>query len=189
MLSRYIKYLVLFSLFISCNHDYIPKPAGYFRIDFPEKKYQVYNQDCPYLFEYPIYFTANKSDQTNAEPCWLNLSYPAFKAKIHLSYKDVSGNINPLFEECRTLVYKHDIKADAINETVYSDSVNKVFGTLYEIKGNAASSIQFYVTDSVKHFVRGALYFEVKPNKDSLAPVIGFIEQDITHLIETLRWK
>ncbi|PIV58809.1 MAG: gliding motility lipoprotein GldD, partial [Bacteroidetes bacterium CG02_land_8_20_14_3_00_31_25] len=53
----------------------------------------------------------------------------------------------------------------------------------------AASNIQFYVTDSIRHFVRGALYFETKPNKDSLAPIINFIEQDVTHLVETLRWK
>ena len=188
-MRKFINIFIVFILFVSCSQDYLPKPAGYYRIDLPEKKYQVYNSECPYKFEYPVYFNANKSDQINAEPCWLNLSFPAFKAKIHLSYKTVSANINPLIEECRNLVYKHDIKADAIDETIYSDSINKIYGTLYEIKGNAASSIQFYVTDSTKHFVRGALYFEVKPNKDSLAPVINFIEQDITHLIETLRWK
>jgi len=189
MFSRYIKYLVLFSFLVSCNQDYLPKPTGYFRIDLPEKKYQIYDKECPYKFEYPTYFTAIKSDQKDAEPCWLNLSYPSFKVKIHLSYKEVSGNISNLLEECRTLVYKHDIKADAINETIYSDSINKVYGTLYEIKGNAASNIQFYLTDSIRHFVRGALYFETKPNKDSLAPIINFIEQDVTHLVETLRWK
>ncbi|MBI5539477.1 MAG: gliding motility lipoprotein GldD [Bacteroidia bacterium] len=185
-------YLFLVStllLLISCNQDYIPKPAGYFRIDLPEKKYQVYDKDCPYTFEYPLYSQAHVSDQTNALPCWLNLNFPDFKAKIHLSYIKVTSDLNEAIEECRTLVYKHDIKADAIKEVPYSDSINKVYGTLYEIKGNAASSIQFYVTDSLNNLVRGALYFEVKPNKDSLAPVINFLEEDITHIVETIRWK
>lgn len=185
-------YSLAFSLLLllfSCNQDNIPKPSGYFRIDLPEKKFQLYENDCPYTFEYPVYAKATISDQGNAQPCWLNLEFPDFKARIHLSYIKISGDINPVIEECRTLVYKHDIKADAINEIPYIDSLNKVYGTLYEIKGNAASSIQFYVTDSIKNFVRGALYFDVKPNKDSLAPVIDFVEQDITHIVESLRWK
>jgi len=177
------------SLLLACNQNYIPKPPGYFRIELPKREYQTYNHKCPYTFDYPTYYKAIKSEQANAEPCWLNLDFPKFKAKIHLSYKNVSGNVNELLEECRTLAYKHDIKADAINEILYSDSINKVYGILYEIKGNVASNIQFYVTDSIKHFLRGALYFEVIPNKDSLAPVIDFIEQDISHLVETLRWK
>ncbi len=179
----------LLLLLFSCNQDYIPKPSGYFRIDLPKKEYQLYDKNCPYTFEYPKYAQAHLSDQAEAQPCWLNLEFPDFKARIHLSYIKISNDINPVIEECRTLVYKHDIKADAINEIPYIDSVNKVYGTLYEIKGNAASSIQFYVTDSFKHFVRGALYFDVKPNKDSLAPVIDFVEQDITHIVESLRWK
>jgi gliding motility-associated lipoprotein GldD len=162
---------------------------GYFRIDFPPKKYQTYKGECPFSFDYPLYARVIKSDMANAEPCWLNVEFPQFNAKVHLSYKYVSGNINEIIEECHTLAYKHAIKADAIDEKLYIDSANKVFGMLYEIKGNAASSIQFYVSDSTKNFLRGALYFNVRPNKDSLAPVIDFIEQDITQLMETLRWK
>ena len=179
---------LLFTL-ISCHQDYIPKPSGYFRIDLPEKNYQIYDNGCPYTFEYPVYSQALLSDQANAQPCWINLDFKNLKARIHISYLKINGDINDVIEECRTLVYKHDIKADAINEVPYSDSINNIYGTLYEIKGNAASSIQFYVTDSVKNFVRGALYFDVKPNKDSLAPVIDFVEQDIMHIVESIRWK
>ena len=189
MKNIYFLSFSLIILLISCHQDNIPKPAGYFRIDLPKKKYQLYDKECPYTFEYPVYSQAIKSDQANAQPCWLNIDFPNFKARIHLSYLNINNDINDVIEECRTLVYKHDIKADAINEVPYLDTINKVYGTLYEIKGNAASSIQFYVTDSVKNFLRGALYFEVKPNKDSLAPVIDFVEEDITHIVETLRWK
>ena len=173
----------------SCTQDYIPKPFGYFRIDLPEKKYTEYSADCPFMFDYPEYAQVKQSVLPGAEPCWLNIEFPQFKAKIHLSYKNVTGNINEIIEECRTMAYKHAIKADAIDEQIYIDSANAVYGMLYQIKGNAASSIQFYASDSNQHFLRGALYFEVKPNKDSLAPVLGFIEKDIVQLIESLRWK
>jgi gliding motility-associated lipoprotein GldD len=70
------------------------------------------------------------------------------------------------------------------------DDERRIYGVLYEIKGaEAASTLQFYVTDSLSHFLRGALYFNVSPNNDSLAPVIDFIEEDIRHMIGTLNWE
>lgn len=182
-------FLLLIPFVFSCSQDYVPKPMGYFRIDLPEKKYQTFQDECPFTFEYPVYAQVKKSDLPNAEPYWYNVEFPQFNAKVHLSYKAIKANQNDIFEECRTLAYKHAIKADAIDELPYDDSANKVYGMLYEIKGNAASSIQFYASDSTRHFIRGALYFAVRPNKDSLAPVIDFIEEDIVKLIETLRWK
>ncbi|MCR5455573.1 MAG: hypothetical protein K6F33_11355, partial [Bacteroidales bacterium] len=64
-----------------------------------------------------------------------------------------------------------------------------VYGLLYGIKGNVASPLQFYITDSTRHFLRGSLYFNCSPNKDSLAPSVEFVRQDIERLFETLIWK
>jgi len=86
-------------------------------------------------------------------------------------------------------VKNHINKADAINEQIFSDAENSVYGILYDLKGNTASAVQFYATDSIKHYLRGSLYFSAEPNADSLAPVIDFFREDILHLIETLRWK
>ncbi|MBP1674669.1 MAG: gldD, partial [Bacteroidetes bacterium] len=83
----------------------------------------------------------------------------------------------------------HINKADAINELVINDKESNVFGILYDLKGNTATSVQFYVTDSTNHYLRGSLYFESEPNADSLAPVIDFFREDIIHIIETLKWK
>jgi gliding motility-associated lipoprotein GldD len=176
-------------LLVQCKENYSPKPKGYFRTDFPEKKYIRFTSDCPYSFEYPMYGKVVKDIQPNAEPYWMNIEFSQFKAKIHLSYKKVSSNLNGYIEDSHTLAYKHAIKADGIDEVLLEDSIRHMFGILYEIKGNAASSVQFYLTDSVHHFLRGSLYFEAQPNKDSLAPSIGFFRQDILHLIETLQWK
>jgi len=172
-----------------CRSNETPKPRGFYRIDFPEKKYQLFDSICPFSFEYPIYGKIVKDMDRNAEPCFFNIEFARYQGKIHLSYKDVSKNVSKFIEDAHTLAYKHTIKADAIDENPVVDEKRKVYGLIYEIQGNAASSVQFYVTDSVKHFLRGSLYFNVVPNKDSLAPAIDFFRKDILHLIETLKWK
>jgi gliding motility-associated lipoprotein GldD len=57
------------------------------------------------------------------------------------------------------------------------------------VGGNTASRYQFAATDSTQHFLRGALYFDVTPNVDSLKPVTDFLLKDIKHMMNTLRWK
>jgi len=180
--------LMLLAL-MCCKPHYTPKPAGYLRIDFPEKAYQIYNTSCPYTFEYPLYGKITADSSKISELCWINIEFPGFGGKIHISYKQVNNNVNTFIEDSRTLAYKHTVKADAISETLYTNDEKRVFGLLYQIKGDAASSVQFYLTDSTKHFLRGSLYFNVQPNADSLAPVIDFFKEDVMHLIETLEWK
>jgi gliding motility-associated lipoprotein GldD len=143
----------------------------------------------PYSFEYPVYGEILKDTVNGAEPYWINIEFSAYKAKIHLSYKKLNGNADKYIEDTRKLAYKHSIKADAIEETIYEDSLNQKYGILYDIEGNTASSVQFYISDNKKHFLRGALYFSNSPNKDSLAPSINFFRIDIDHLIASLKWK
>lgn len=173
----------------SCHTRTTPKPHGYLRINFPEKKYQIYKGNCPYTFEYPVYGVVEKDNEPGSEPCWINISFPAYRGKLHLSYKKVTGDLNQLLEDSYTLAYKHTVKADAIDEQLIIHTEKSVYGTLYNIKGNAASGVQFYLTDSTRHFIRGALYFRTTINKDSLAPVIQFFKKDIYHFIDTFEWK
>jgi gliding motility-associated lipoprotein GldD len=185
--------LMFLSIFImvqnGCRRKYTPKPRGYFRIDLPDKEYQLYNDSCPYTFEYPTYGTIVPDNDYLSEPCWINIEFPQFMGKIHISYKTVSDNINVLLEDSHTLAYKHTIKAQAINETLFLNEEDKVYGVMYDISGDAASAVQFFVTDSVTHYLRGSLYFNIQPNSDSLAPVIEFFQKDMIHLIESIRWK
>ena len=173
----------------SCRESHTPRPRGYFRIDLPEHSYLSWRSDCPFYFEYPVYTKLSPDDQPGSEPCWLNIDYPAFRGRLHISYKQVDNNLMSLAEDARKLAYKHSIKADAIAEQMYVNEEKKVFGVLYDIKGDAASSLQFYLTDSIQHFLRGALYFHLIPNPDSLAPVIRFCREDIVHLIESFEWQ
>jgi len=181
---------ILFILIISsCGDSYIPKPREYFRISFPERQYQNYVTTCPYQFQYPVYAHVVTDLDKNSEPCWINIEFPEYHASIHVSYKQVRSDLDELIEDSRTLAYKHSIKADAIGEEVFTNDSAHVYGLLYIIKGNAASPMQFLVTDSNTHFLRGSLYFNLRPNKDSLAPVIDFLKEDVLHLIETFEWK
>jgi gliding motility-associated lipoprotein GldD len=185
-----IVYLVFQSIIIACSNDNgVPKPYGYYRIDLPEKKYTIYKSNLPYSFEKPVYGVIKPDTDKNAEHYWINIEFPEYKGKIHLSYKRINKNLNEYIEDSRKLAYKHSQKADAIDEQKFIIDSNHVYGILYDIKGNAASSVQFFVTDSNRNFLRGALYFSATPNKDSLAPVIEFFKKDVIQLINSLKWN
>ena len=177
---------------IGCDTDdevFSPKPRGYFRINFPEKKYRVYDSICPYKFEIPVYAEMKQDKHNGADPCWLNLEFPKYKATVHLSYKVVSNNIGNYLEDSHDFANKHQVKATGLDEIAILRDSAKVYGLLFDIAGNTASSVQFYLTDSTHHFLRGALYFNSVPNIDSLRIVVDFIKKDILHLINTTSWK
>jgi gliding motility-associated lipoprotein GldD len=179
-----------------CSDVSVPKPTGYFRIDLPKREYVLFdnrkekNNDLPFSFEYPAYGKLSPKDENVKEPGWLNIEFPFYKAKIYLTYKDINNNFEGLMEQTYKMNVKNHIsKADAIKEQIINNPENKVFGIFYDLKGNTASAVQFYVTDSVKHYLRGSLYFAAEPDADSLEPLINFFRGDIVHLIETLKWK
>lgn len=177
----------------SCGSDddlATPKPMAYFKVNFPEKKYTIFRESCPFEFEYPSNYAVILPDtDSHAEPCWMNIVFPKFKAEINLSYKQVNNNLNKYLQDSWTLVTKHQIKASAMPETVINRDSAKVYGLLFEIEGNSASNLQFYLTDSTHHFIRGALYFYAHPNYDSLSPMIDFIKKDVDRMIATFKWK
>jgi gliding motility-associated lipoprotein GldD len=181
--------LALLFIVFSCKQPYTPKPNGYMRIDLPVKRYVPYKSNLPYSFEIPDYGIVEPDHDRNAEPYWVNIDFPKYKCKIHISYKIINNNLGAFIEDTRKLAYKHSPKADAIDELVIKNDSNNVFGILYDIKGNTASSVQFFLTDSVKNFLRGALYISSEPNKDSLAPEIKFFRKDVDHFINTLKWR
>lgn len=178
-----------------CKEVPVPKPTGYFRIDLPERQYRIFDQGdmknkLPLSFEYPAYGQLTFPAGNASEQGWFNIEFPSYKARIYLTYKDINKNFESLMEQTYKMNVKNHIsKADAIDEKIINNRKNKVYGILYDLKGNTATAVQFYVTDSVKHYLRGSLYFSAEPDADSLEPVINFFRGDIEHLIETLKWK
>jgi len=180
-------------LFASCsgNHDYSPKPRGYFRIIFPKKDYQPYTAGCPFTFEYPKYAVIEPDLTPKAKPCWVNMQFKQFNGTLHLSYEHIQSKkeFNELIEDAHKLSFKHTVKATSIDEGVIRYPDRKVYGIYYTIDGNAASSIQFYLTDSTKNYIRGALYFNTEPRLDSIQPVLTFVKKDVDVMIKSFRWK
>ncbi len=188
---RVIFYLLILltTICLSCGKNYVPKPTGYFRIDLPAHEYSLFSSDCHFSFYYPSFAKIVAISNPNTGPCWYNIELTGYNGQIHLSYKPITDNFDALIEDSRNFAFRHTIKADAINERLFSSPATNVHGILYEIEGNTASSVQFFVTDSVRHFLRGALYFNVKPNQDSLAPMIQHFKTDIIYMIETFAWN
>lgn len=195
MIGKYFIRLSVIGLAIlimgACTPQYSPKPRGYFRIEFPEKTYHPFAPGCPFTARIPAYTTVEPDRSADARPCWMDLWFPSFNARIHLSYMPVTGpdNFNQLVEDARTFAFNHTVKATAIDQQRVNRPDDHVYGLKYEIKGNTASNIQFFVTDSSRHYLRGALYFHEKPRLDSIRPVLDFIKTDIDTFIQSVRWK
>jgi gliding motility-associated lipoprotein GldD len=192
LLNRLVIFLFVYQL-SSCNSSYTPKPRGYFRISFPPHQYQLFNKpDYPYSFEYPVYAEVIKDSSffgdRPTDPYWINIDIPRFKARIYCSYKTVAGNFERLREDAYKMTFKHTYKATSIEDSVMQTPMG-IHGIFFSIGGNTATAKRFFVSDSVKNFLTGALYFDSAPNEDSLGIVNDFLVEDMRHLINTFRWK
>jgi gliding motility-associated lipoprotein GldD len=191
-MRKYLTIVLVLSLLlvVSCHEKYVPKPRGYFRISFLKKSYHRLDSiGLPYRFDIPDYSKVVPDRDRQTEPYWVNLEIPNHQAEVHISYKKIRNNLAELIDDSYKLAYKHTVKADAINEKIFTNPKQKVYGTIYEIEGNAASPLQFFLTDSTRNFLRGALYIREIPNIDSLRPVIDYLTPDVMRLIETTEWK
>jgi gliding motility-associated lipoprotein GldD len=168
----------------------LPKPKGYFRIDLPEKNYVSVDTIEKYAFEVPSYAVLTGDPFSPQEKNWINVEVPQFKASIHLTHKDVNGNLSEYLEDVHTMLTKHLQKANGMNDSLIVNPEHQVYGMLIEMDGKGvATPLQFYLTDSTANFVRGALYFNFVPNNDSMQPVIDYLRQDIDRMISTFEWK
>jgi gliding motility-associated lipoprotein GldD len=181
---------------VSCTDTVAtPKPTAYPKVDLPTQKYTPINSTCAYNFEMSgaaqLIPTPQRLALPEALPCWYNVTYADQQATIYLSYKPLrtAADLVRATEDAHKLTFKHTVKASAIEENFINKKDKKVFGVLYDVRGNAASPIQFFVTDSSRHYLRGALYFNASPNADSIAPVVEYFRQDILHLIDTFSWQ
>ncbi|MGG9961714.1 hypothetical protein [Ferruginibacter sp. SUN106] len=199
-------------LLLSCNSTYTSKKKGYFKVDFPERKYVTFQQEgFPYTFEYPDYAAIIKDstffDSNPENPYWINIDFPQFGGRVFLSYKIIGGKAvyklkqaNGSYKDSTGINRFDNMVSDAYNLTnknqaitnSIKDSVmhtpNGVTGIFFKVGGNAATAKQFFLSDTTKNFLRGALYFDVTPNADSLRPVQDFLQKDIEHMINTFRW-
>ncbi|HSJ12746.1 MAG TPA: gliding motility lipoprotein GldD [Gillisia sp.] len=183
------KVLFLFGLvlmFSSCKNDHLPKPKAFLALEYPAAEYSMYSFGCPYQFEKNQIAEVNRAKGN--VPCWININYPLLDATIFITYQRVNNNIDSLLRDAQRMPLQHTIKADFIEGDIYTNNESKTYGMFYEIEGNAASQAQFYITDSIKHFITGSLYFNQKPNYDSIMPAAAYLKTDMKHLMETIKW-
>ena len=181
---RRVFILLFLIIFFGCKKDILPKPKAYLSLTYPEKTYESLKISRPYSFK-----VSKTATIINKKKNWLSIKYPELKASIDITYRPLKNNIRELLTEAEKLVFKHTAKADRIIPQDFINKEKRVFGSIYEITGNAASQIQFHVTDSTNNFIKGSLYFYAKPNYDSILPAVNYIKEDILHLIETLKWQ
>ncbi|MBS1734988.1 MAG: hypothetical protein JSS98_00095 [Bacteroidetes bacterium] len=200
-------------VFYACNSPYTSRKEGYYKIDFPQKKYVLFdNASFPYSFEYPAYAQVVRDsaffDTAAINPFWINVVFPTFNGKIYISYKKIGAtsvykvksqdgkyrdslgknDFEKMVNDAFNLTFKNDIKAYSIQDSVMH-TPDGISGIFFKLSGNVATANQFFLSDTLHHFLRGALYFDATPNEDSLAPVNAFLKEDMKHLINTLRWK
>jgi len=188
-------YVLLFVIFFfSCDENYVPKPKAFLRLDYPEAKYVDANVDLPFTFETNLLATKVGSKQVKAttESYGVNIHYPSLKATAFLTYKAIEGDRQNLIDfliDAQKFTLEHTKRADEIPRYPYEDNQQKVYGLLSEVRGDVASPVQFYVTDSLNHFLTGSLYFDVKTKYDSVLPAANYLQKDMMHIMESISWK
>jgi len=176
-------------IIISCAGEYTPKPAGYARIERSNVELRKNDfGDFSFLYPSDVYIEEAQNDQYDG--VWFNLVYPEYNSVIYCTYLPISKNKFPeKVDENYRIVYNHALKSESITQKVYLDSLNNAYGVVYNIKGAVATPIQFYVSDSISHFLRGSLYFNDEVSPDSVKQIVDIIEKDVVHLVESVRWK
>ena len=199
--------------FLACNGPYVSKKRGYYAIKLPDRKYQKFDEPgFPYSFEYPVYAQVIQDttyfDNNPENSFWRNIDFSGFHARIFLSYKEIGGKalykikqpngqykdsfavniFDKMVADAFTLTNKNNVVSSSIVDSLMHTQ-NGVSGVFFKVGGNAATSKQFFLSDTTKNFIRGALYFDVTPNADSLRPVQDFLQVDMDHIINTFKWK
>lgn len=190
-LSAGLLMLTFLLMLAGCSKDYLPKPLGYNRLELPEPVYRPLPDSLPYTFEYSQHAHLLRDTSRISEKFWVEIYYPTIKANVHITYKRIYNNeqlLKEFLDDSYTLTAKHQIKAYAINEIITHTPSGKT-AVIAELEGEVPSQFQFTMTDSVRNFLRGALYFDTKVANDSLAPAIEYMKKDMMHLINTLEWK
>ena len=174
---------------ISCRQDInVPKPKAYLKLDYPTAEYQFTDTKLPFLFDKNILSSLEVIKKNNIIE-GVNLVYKPMNASIYISYKFVDYNLDNLIKSSLSITQQHAKIAHSVSEKEFTDNISRVYGKIFDLSGPVASQIQFYATDSINHFLSGALYFNTRPNYDSIYPATRYIQNDIIRLMESIEWK
>lgn len=193
-MKKFFLLTILTVFVVSCSDETLPKPSAFLRLEYPEANYKEFDTNFPFSFEKNELAKQIKARTISSDfgSYAIDLIYTDLKGTIYLTYKPINNNkerLLRLLKDAQGFTQEHTQKADAISEQIFESKEKKVYGMFYEVGGNAASQSQFYVTDSLNHFLTGSLYFYAKPNYDSILPAANYLQKDIQHIMETVKWK
>lgn len=187
-MKNFVVYMLLISVSYSCKDEStLPKPKAFLALEYSKANYYKTDLDCPFSFK--VNTVSKLKNNIQNKPCWLNIEYPAMKGSIYISYYPIQDNLKSLIFDAQKLPLSHEIKADVISSQTFINEQNNSSGLFYQIEGNAASQAQFYLTDSLKHFITGSIYFKAVPNYDSILPAAKYLKNDMRKIIESMTWK
>ena len=184
---RYLVVIIALLCFWSCQEEMQPKPKAFLALEYSKAEYKKVDVGCAYTFEINTMAKVKPSRVNN--PCWVDIEYPELNGTLFITYQEVNGNLDALLRDGQKLPLQHTKKADVIEGDQYLNPSHNTYGMFYEVEGNAASQAQFYVTDSINHFLTGAIYFRATPNFDSIYPAAAYLKNDIKQLMETVEWQ
>lgn len=182
---------LLSGILSSCGSEElpIPKPPTYLNVNLPEHTYLKYQSDCPYTFDIPTIFKLKRVDYGKESTCHRDIELGPLNGTLHFSYIEMDKPLAEYINFSISKVDDHKIKATAIEDESIIRVKDKVYGTFFELQGDVASPFQFYLTDSTRRFVSGVVYFNTRPNYDSIKPTLDYLKVDLRRFMETFKWK
>lgn len=187
---KILNYIVIAVALASCTQPPVPKPKGYFRIEIPNRTYDEVEVGCGLALEKPQYSKLELVEtDKSGDACWFNMHYPLFNARLHCTSLEMRDNLVDLMNDAQDMVFSHEKKANGISRIRVQNDEKNLYGVMYHIGGPVATPIQFFVTDSTDHFLRGSLYFNHAPNADSTAPVVNALLEDVERLMKSATWE
>ncbi len=185
---------IVFSLLISffilgaCKEDSpIPKPPTYLKANLPAHNYHKEVVEDLFSFDVSDLYTLKSSNNCNYNYCEQEIDLGReINGVINLFYKRVAH------KDSLPSLINFSNKEVCIHRTYkifITFKLKRVFGTLFELKGNVATNYQFYLTDSTENFLRGEVLLNCVPNYDSLRNVLAYIKEDLEVMMNTFEWK
>ena len=182
----------LIILLYACNGDsVVPKPPTYLRMDLPDHTYRTVSDACPYELKLAEIYNYKPCSFEQSNFCVQHIDLGPLNGSLFLYYIDIPSkdSLPEIINYANDKVDEHKIKADKIDFKQIINPKNKVYGTFFELKGNVATNFQFYLTDSVKHFLRGEILLNCRPNYDSLRPSLEYLKVDLMEMVNNFQWK
>jgi len=191
MLTKITSIITGALLLTACGGDEmpIPKPPTFLNIELPAHSYKKLNTSCPYEFDISTLYQVRDVYEGKKLTCHKDILFGKLNGTLHFSYIIMEKPLKDYINYAIDKVDDHKIKASDIKDSQIIRTKDRVYGTIFELKGDVASPFQFYLTDSVTRFISGVVYMNARPNYDSIKPSLDYIKKDLDRMLNTFKWK